>query len=144
MARDDPQVNFRIPAGLKARLEEAAFGSGNSLTAEIVARLTASFPANAWQELLETRMKQLEAARALQVVTSEELRMYWNKLKMSAGDYAGIDTLPIEDQQRLRMLERELNTVNRSVYQLTQDIAKIGRDIDFSEPQAPAPPAHDD
>jgi hypothetical protein len=43
MARDDPQINIRMPAALKARLEDAALDLGRSVTAEIVARLEQSF-----------------------------------------------------------------------------------------------------
>ncbi len=43
MADDIVQVNFRMPADLKAALERAAEESRRSLTAEIVARLEASF-----------------------------------------------------------------------------------------------------
>lgn len=43
MARNDPQVNFRIPADLKDRLETAALASGRTLTAEVVSRLQGSF-----------------------------------------------------------------------------------------------------
>ena len=43
MSRNDPQVNFRMPAELKSRLEEAAAQNKRSTTAEIVARLEASF-----------------------------------------------------------------------------------------------------
>lgn len=43
MARTDPQANLRIPADLKARLEDAARDSRRSLNAEIVARLQESF-----------------------------------------------------------------------------------------------------
>lgn len=42
MARDDPQINIRMPAKLKARLEEAATSNNRSVTAEIVARLEQS------------------------------------------------------------------------------------------------------
>lgn len=42
MARTDPQVNIRLPADLKDRLDEQARASGRSLTAEIVYRLEAS------------------------------------------------------------------------------------------------------
>lgn len=42
MARTDPQVNIRIPAALKARLDEQASEGGRSLTAEIVYRLELS------------------------------------------------------------------------------------------------------
>lgn len=43
MARTDPQFNLRIPVDLKAKVEEAAKESGRSATAEILARLEASF-----------------------------------------------------------------------------------------------------
>ncbi|PWB21312.1 Arc family DNA-binding protein [Comamonas sp. JNW] len=43
MARTDPQLNFRIPAELKERLEAAAVGNKRTLTAELVARLENSF-----------------------------------------------------------------------------------------------------
>ena len=39
MARDDPQVNFRLPADLKARLEVDAVTNNRTLTAEIISRL---------------------------------------------------------------------------------------------------------
>lgn len=44
MARIDPQVNLRMPADLKSRLEDAASESGRSLTGEIVHRLESTFP----------------------------------------------------------------------------------------------------
>lgn len=43
MARQDPQVNFRIPADLKARLEEAAQRNNRTITAELVSRLERTF-----------------------------------------------------------------------------------------------------
>jgi hypothetical protein len=43
MARDDPQVNLRLPAALKERLDEASEQNKRSLTAEVVARLEESF-----------------------------------------------------------------------------------------------------
>lgn len=43
MARNDPQVNFRIPQELKDKLEQAAKDSGRSITAELVTRLERSF-----------------------------------------------------------------------------------------------------
>lgn len=43
MSRSDPQVNFRMPAELKAKLEEAAARNKRSTTAEIVSRLEESF-----------------------------------------------------------------------------------------------------
>jgi predicted DNA-binding protein len=43
MAREDPQMKLRLPAELKARVEEAAQHAGRSLNAEIVHRLERSF-----------------------------------------------------------------------------------------------------
>lgn len=43
MARTDPQLNFRIPAELKARLEDAAVKNQRTLTGELIARLEQSF-----------------------------------------------------------------------------------------------------
>ena len=43
MARNEPQVNLRMPIDLKEELEKAALLSGRSLTAEIVLRLRGSF-----------------------------------------------------------------------------------------------------
>lgn len=43
MSRSDPQVNFRIPVELKARLEAAAEQNKRSITAELIARLAETF-----------------------------------------------------------------------------------------------------
>ena len=45
MARTDPQVNLRMPADLKDRLDAAAAENKRSLTAEIVAALEEKYPA---------------------------------------------------------------------------------------------------
>jgi len=54
--KDSLQVNFRMPAALKARLEAAALESGRSLTAEIVHRLSAGF----FDQSAESATRQLE------------------------------------------------------------------------------------
>lgn len=43
MSRTDPQFNLRIPAALKAQVEDAAKHNKRSATAEIIARLEESF-----------------------------------------------------------------------------------------------------
>ncbi len=43
MARSDPQLNFRIPAELRDKLEAAAQANKRSLTGELIARLEATF-----------------------------------------------------------------------------------------------------
>lgn len=67
MARTDPQINIRLPARLKARLEAVAQREGRSLTAVIVQRLEASFPSLA-DQILEARTAELKAI-------DEELRV---------------------------------------------------------------------
>jgi len=58
MARTDPQINIRLPAELKARVEAAMEWSGRSLTAEIVQRLEASF-STIEGKMLATRLDEL-------------------------------------------------------------------------------------
>jgi len=43
MARNDPQVNLRLPAALKEQLQRAAEKNNRSLTAEIVSRLEGNY-----------------------------------------------------------------------------------------------------
>lgn len=43
MARDDPKFMLRMPAALKARVEEAAKITGRSINAELVHRIAESF-----------------------------------------------------------------------------------------------------
>ena len=50
MARDDPQINLRIPADLKDRLDRASLKTKRSLTAEVVARLEETFGAGKDEE----------------------------------------------------------------------------------------------
>ncbi|ASL26230.1 Arc family DNA-binding protein [Azotobacter chroococcum] len=74
MSRTDLQVNFRMPAELKARLEQAAKENHRSVTAELVARLEESFqekqPAAAALEIIKLtgqlaeKLRQLEQERA--------------------------------------------------------------------------------
>lgn len=43
MSRTDPQFKLRIPAGLRAQVEQSAKAARRSLNAEIVIRLESSF-----------------------------------------------------------------------------------------------------
>lgn len=51
MARNDPQMNLRVPVELKEKVEKAAFENGRTITAEAVYRLEQSF--NSTQENIE-------------------------------------------------------------------------------------------
>ena len=50
MARTDPQINVRVEAEFKKKLEHAAIESGRSLNAEVVRRLEQSFEKTQSQE----------------------------------------------------------------------------------------------
>lgn len=57
MARNEPQMNLRLPADLKDQIEDAAASNKRTLTAEVVARLQDSFqPPHeplSWPDLVE-------------------------------------------------------------------------------------------
>lgn len=43
MARNDPQMNLRVPMELKEKVEKAAYENGRTITAEAIQRLEESF-----------------------------------------------------------------------------------------------------
>lgn len=60
MARTDPQVNFRIPAELKDKLDDAAKENGRTLTAELILRLEMTFDQDDQVQDLLSRVEDLE------------------------------------------------------------------------------------
>lgn len=46
MARNDPQMNLRVPMELKEKIEKSALDNGRTITAEAVFRLEQSFERN--------------------------------------------------------------------------------------------------
>jgi len=60
MARTDPQVNFRIPAELKDKLDNAAKENGRTLTAELILRLEMTFDNDDQVKDLLARVEKLE------------------------------------------------------------------------------------
>lgn len=73
MARDEPQINLRVPAALKERLEGASAQSKRSLTAEIVARLEESFGIErGGAALIDDRTLDLFAEKVGQVLDERE------------------------------------------------------------------------
>lgn len=60
MARTDPQVNFRIPAELKDKLDNAAKENGRTLTAELILRLEMTFEQDDQVSELMERISKLE------------------------------------------------------------------------------------
>lgn len=60
MARTDPQVNFRIPAELKDKLDNAAKENGRTITAELILRLEMTFEQDDQVSELVERINKLE------------------------------------------------------------------------------------
>lgn len=83
MARTDTQVNIRMPDELKAQLDNAAVDSRRSLTAEIVARLQASFESTvtAAKRSLSDREQELILQIARLDMYLEELRAQQERLR---------------------------------------------------------------
>ncbi|MDH1700058.1 Arc family DNA-binding protein [Acinetobacter johnsonii] len=78
MARNDPQMNLRVPMELKENIEKAALDNGRTITAEAVFRLEQSFRNEAGdlesvplEKLLAVVMKRL-GENSIQL-TSEEI-----------------------------------------------------------------------
>lgn len=80
MARNDPQVNIRLPAALKVRLDEAAVAAGRSVTAEIVNRLEASFRSPIEVPSVTGLRAQIAAERELAQSTFEMLSRFVDEL----------------------------------------------------------------
>jgi len=73
MARDEPQINLRIPAALKERLDKVSERNKRSLTAEVVARLEESFSGAAAAPIDEHTLD-LFAEKVGQVLDERERR----------------------------------------------------------------------
>ena len=64
MARNDPQMNLRVPMELKENIEKAALDNGRTITAEAVYRLEQSFE--------EHKPSEFDKEFVLQVIKSQE------------------------------------------------------------------------
>lgn len=99
MTKPDLQVNFRMPADLKAQLEEAARQNNRSTTAEVVARLQESFDQKADPRSLESR------------IAATELRAMTTELSLSAAVFQLLQQLPKQDaevESTARALSQEM------------------------------------
>lgn len=60
---NETRTQLRLPAGLYARIIDAAATSGRSMNAEIVARLEGSFPASFKEQILKLRQAEVSGLR---------------------------------------------------------------------------------
>ncbi|WP_233882078.1 Arc family DNA-binding protein [Paraburkholderia flagellata] len=82
-----PQINLRIPAALKDRLDEVSSQNKRSLTAKVVARLEESFgsDAPAAQTAVDDRTLDLSAEKVGQVLDEREKRRKAHPRVLSTG-----------------------------------------------------------
>lgn len=78
MARNDPQINLRLPQSLKDALDAASLENKRSLTAEVVARLERSFTADkeveqiAFESGFEAAMLREDVARLTKLLENQK------------------------------------------------------------------------
>lgn len=134
MARDEPQVNLRMPLSLKERLEAEAATNKRSLTAEIVARLDSSFEQ---QESDRTALKRERRSREILMQVIErtdrmqslaEHMVAWRqksialfqRLMDAAGDRVSMDMVREWDEWRQLPVEqypREIRDIDQETRQ---------------------------
>jgi hypothetical protein len=86
MARIDPQINIRIPADLKKRLEQAGVQAGRSLTAEIVHRLKSYPDLSAALEKSEANASDDRVAAAVSLLSiASGAKVEGGALRLAAG-----------------------------------------------------------
>lgn len=86
MARDDAQVNFRMPLALKERLEAASVKNRRSLTAEIVGRLEDSLLSDQLGDVARDGDFRPPTARELKRVAEIIVILERNALDEKSGD----------------------------------------------------------
>lgn len=139
MARTDPQINLRIPADLKARLEAVALASGRSTNAEIVWRLEQSLlPEGSAREMgsgippsaqmLDTRLGDIERMGN----HSNELQRQMNALQ---AQLAELEKNPSPEGMRpvttaLKRLHAERARVDSLIKRLWDDVYVLRDHID--------------
>lgn len=116
MARDDIQMNIRIPATLRELLERAARTAGRSLTVEIVHRLESSFPEHIETALLLRRQEE----KALIERQMEEAERLLDRLEQTPEDKAAIEAATAQ----FLALDRYRDLIERDCELLESNIEK--------------------
>lgn len=106
MARNEPQVNVRVPAALLKKLHAAIEESGRSLTSEIVYRLDWSFGFR--EQLKRTQEQLLEAERAVEKAQRENEMLREAMDKEDGVDRVAEADLPEGRKLVLRMWRAQL------------------------------------
>jgi hypothetical protein len=117
MARSDPQVNLRLPALLKERLEAASAKSGRSVNAEIVQRLDDSLrEETASTQFVEARLREYEAL----LMALPKLKQDYSVCELMLA--RGVDDAAVTQRHRLLTAALEELRVNAD---------RVAADIEF-------------
>ncbi|MBI6605163.1 MULTISPECIES: TraY domain-containing protein [Pseudomonas] len=113
MSKEELQVNFRMPASLKAELERAAKESGRSLTAEVVARLNLTMLTedDSGESLIPAKQAQQMSAIARQSIPSTMKKRIFQAINQAVAmghgsakaDFADLqlESIPQADMDKL-------------------------------------------
>lgn len=93
MARNDPQMNLRVPMELKEKIEKAALDNGRTITAEAVHRLEESF-------LRTTNFSNIQADVRIIPLHDGKKRVIYGKL---------LNTLDLDYTQELSKLRDDIH-----------------------------------
>ena len=89
MARTDPQINIRLPLGLKEQLGVAARANTRTMNAEIVQRLEASFSGEVWFVVKKNTAEAdiiWELRNSMQSLKAEVAELRTNLMKVVDGE----------------------------------------------------------
>lgn len=126
---EDVQFKIRMPADLKARLEDVARLEGKSLTTVIVQRLEDSFPMLE-EELLDRR--QAERARLVLEISrlTEESVRADREVIIRKGKLGGADAK--KDPESIQ-LQAQADRINARLEQMEELYARYDQEVEFLE-----------
>lgn len=140
MAREDPQLNVRIPITLKHDLEEAAAESGRSVTQELIHRLTRSLS-------VENEISEVRSA-LYRVITFDEQNVLRQRVT-ELGGFEKVNQTPIPElmaqinrddpaivrtkEQRQSFFSARVKDMPLQAILTTEEIAKIAERLSMIE-----------
>ncbi|MGR4893775.1 Arc family DNA-binding protein [Stenotrophomonas sp. LARHCG68] len=127
MSRDINPYGLRMPADLKAMLEESAQKAGRSLNAELVARLERSFDTKLTYQLLDRRAEEMSNCVLEWVRVGDELR----ELKGKRVDGCRDDQL----EGKILQKERESKLLKRQHDRMAEEFDALLNDVKESLPR---------
>ncbi len=110
------QVNFRMPAALKERLEGAAAENKRSLTAEVVERLEGSF-----SDPSEALVEAAKVAESLRANLTERIKSYHRMSEKLEQQEKSFEERSDKSMKRLRDREAKLRQRENELFQREQD-----------------------